>query len=164
MSSLFGSNVDDQRFALCLLQLLTRADAPQPSIYFVHDGVPIPKARARFSKTGPAYTPKRTSDAEKDLAWVLKANVPQRPMVGPVALVAMFYLPTQHRCDGDNLLKLLKDSGNRAGIWHDDSQVTAHAVVVGLDAARPRTVIAMAPAVSGLHRLPPKPKGQRSDR
>ena len=68
--------------------------------------------------------------AEKDLVWSLRAYVTQRPMVGPLALVAMFYVIDQRRADADNFLKLLKDAGNRAGIWHDDSQVIACASMV----------------------------------
>jgi Holliday junction resolvase RusA-like endonuclease len=157
MASLFMTATDDQRFALVVLQLITRSTVMQPSICFVHEGLPIPKGRPRFAG-GHAYTPARTAKAERDLAWTLKAHVKERPMVGPLALVAIFYVPDQRRSDADNLLKLLKDAGNAAGIWHDDSQVIACTARVDLDTERPRTVIAIAPAVSELHRLPPKPK------
>lgn len=163
MPSLFMLRPDDQHYALTVLQLLTRAQTPQPSFYFVHDGEPIPKARARFSKNGgPTYTPPRTVKAEKDLAWVLKSHVTPRPLVGPLALVAIFYRSDQRVLDADNLLKLLKDSGNRAGIWHDDSQIVACAALLDLDANHPRTVVAIAPAMSGLKRMPPKPETKGS--
>lgn len=163
MAALFMTPIDDQRFALVLLQLLTRAQEPQPSIYIVHDGVPVPKARARFSKAGPTYTPKRTVQAETDLAWTLRLRVEPRPLVGPLALVALFYVPDQRRMDGDNLLKLVKDAGNRAEIWHDDSQITACSALVDLDARRPRTIVAIAPAMSQLTRMPTT-KTKRSQR
>jgi Holliday junction resolvase RusA-like endonuclease len=156
MATLFQHAIDDQRFALVVLQMLTRATSPQPAVCVVHEGIPVPKGRPRFTKDGGAFTPARTKTAEQDLAWTLKAHVRQRPMVGPLAMVAMFYVPDQRRADADNFLKLLKDAGNVAGIWHDDSQVVACAVTVSLDAARPRTVVALAPAVSELKRMPSK--------
>lgn len=158
MPSLFMTAADEQRFVLVTLQMITRATEPQPAVYLVHDGVPISKGRPRFTKAGVTFTPARTKTAERDLAWVLRSAVQERPMVGPLALVALFYLPDQRPTDGDNLLKLVKDAGNRAEIWHDDSQVTACAAIVDLDKARPRTVIALAPAMSELRRMPPKPK------
>jgi Holliday junction resolvase RusA-like endonuclease len=157
MANLFATTTDERRYALTILAMLTRSPEPPAAIYIVHSGVPIPKGRPRFSKH--AYTPKRTVDAEQDLAWTLKFAIRER-MVGPLALVALFYVPDQRRQDCDNLLKLLKDAGNQAGIWHDDSQVIACTARVDLDAANPRTVIAIAPAMSDLRRMPPKPKAK----
>lgn len=139
----------DQAFALALLeQLTTSAQAP---VYFVHEGVPVPKARARFGQRR-VFTPGKTIAAERDLAWTFAQYVRERPWTGGVALVALFYLPDRRRVDGDNLLKLVKDAGTKAGIWGDDSQVVAHAVTVGLDVIRPRTVVALARTASDLRR------------
>lgn len=163
MATLFQHAIDDQRFALVVLQMLTRADSPQPAVCVVHEGIPVPKGRPRFGKNGHVFTPEKTAKAEDDLAWTLKAHVRQRPMVGPLAMVAMFYVPDQRLVDGDNLLKLVKDAGNKAGVWHDDSQIVACAATVALDPARPRTVVAIAPAVSELHRMPSKRARERAN-
>jgi hypothetical protein len=80
MASLFTTTTDDQRFALTVLQLLTRATEPQPSVYLVHDGAPVVKGRPRFTKKGPTFTPKRTVKAEKDLAWAASTA---RPVLAP---------------------------------------------------------------------------------
>ncbi len=158
---LFATAHDERHYALTILAMLTRATEPPAAIYIVHHGIPIPKGRARFLKTGASYTPKRTVTAEEGLAWTLKFAVRDRPLVGPLAMVVLFYLPDQRRQDADNLLKLVKDAGNRAGIWHDDSQVVACSARVDLDPANPRTVIAIAPAMSDLRRMPPKLKAKR---
>lgn len=143
--------MDDKHYALVVLQLLTRAATPQPASYCVHLGEPVPKARARVTRRG-TFTPKRTVKSECDLAWVLQAHIVRRPLAGPLALVALFYRSDQRICDADNLLKLVKDAGNRAQIWHDDSQIVACAALVDVDTDNPRTVIALAPAVSGMKR------------
>lgn len=148
----------DRLFALQAVRLMARDTDPHEVFCFVHAGMPVPKARARHGKNGHVYTPSSVTKAERDLAYVWQSAVVQRPLAGPLALVALFYLADQRRCDGDNLLKLVMDSATKAGVWHDDSQVTAHAVLVDLDANRPRTVIALAPAMSGLRRMPPKEK------
>lgn len=161
MASLFMTPADEQRFVLVTLQLLTRATSPQPSVYLVHPGPPVPKGRPRFTRKGIAYTPAKTAAAETDLAWALKSKIRHRPMEGPVAIVAVFYVADQRRSDVDNFMKLVYDAGNKAGIWHDDSQVTACAAIVDLDKARPRTIIALAPAMSKLTRMPSKKQREK---
>lgn len=151
---LFDQAHDDRAFACTLLWQIARTQGM--AICFVHAGQPVPKARARHGKNGHVFTPATVTKAERDLAWVFQSAVSRRPMVGPVALVTLFFLGDQRRVDGDNLLKLVMDSATKAQVWHDDSQVTAHAVLVDVDCDRPRTVIALAPAMSGLRRMPPK--------
>lgn len=153
---LFEQGHDDRAFALSVLRTIARGSAPSTPVCFTHEGVPVPKARARHGKNGHVYTPDSVTKAERDLAWVWQAAVVRRPWSGPVALVALFFLKDQRRTDGDNLLKLVMDAATKGQVWHDDSQVTAHAVLVDLDAGRPRTVIALGPTVSGLRRMPRK--------
>jgi Holliday junction resolvase RusA-like endonuclease len=114
------------------------------------DGSPVSKARARFTKRGGVYHPSENRDAEQRTAWHLKRLCPQ-PMTGNVALSCMFFRPNRQRVDADNLLKHVCDAANGV-LWLDDSQVTAIAAVVELDAQRPRSVITFARAESTLKR------------
>jgi Holliday junction resolvase RusA-like endonuclease len=141
-----------------LLDVLVGTDRAPAAIYFEHAGVPVPKERARRASrsrtgfeqiTGAApkgrfYTPRKTKNAEQDLAWVMRQHVPMT-LHGPIALVVVFFLPDRRKVDGDNLVKLVKDAGNTAKIWLDDSQVCDLVVRKRVDAAHPRTLIALAP-------------------
>lgn len=110
---------------------------------FVHEGPPVSKSRARWSrKQQRFYTPQATKDAEIDLAWRFKAAARGEVLEGPVAILALFYRPNHQRIDADNLMKLVMDSATGAGIWLDDSQVTAQASYIEMDIERPRTVVA----------------------
>lgn len=143
----------DQDFALRLVRMLARDPDPQLAIVTTFIGAPIPKGRPRHTRQGITYTPKRTVQAERHLSVWLQVAVGVRPMVGPLALAVVFFQADHRRNDADNLLKLVMDSATKAGVWQDDSQVVAHAALVDLDAERPRTVIAIAPARTGLRRL-----------
>ena len=95
-----------------------------------YDGEPARKARPRFNtKTGRAFTPRETKDAEERVAQYAKAqNVGEdMPLDGPVAITVSFW--TTHtgerpigRIDCDNALKLVMDALNSI-CWHDDFQV-----------------------------------------
>lgn len=110
-------------------------------------GVPTVKARPRFSGRG-TYAADR--DAERDTAYRLK-QVVRQPHTGNVALACIFYRPDRRRVDADNMLKHVCDAANGV-LWLDDSQCTATAAVVELDAANPRTVVAVARHTSTLTR------------
>lgn len=115
----------------------------------VLDGDPMSKARARFSRRGGAYTPASVREAEG--RWVRQlSSIPR--FTGNVALAAMFIRSNRQRIDVDNMLKLVADACTAAAVWDDDSQVTAMAGFVELDAAHPRTVLGLAPHVSSLQR------------
>ena len=145
----------DSSAALDYLRGLLREYDTEKIVYFVHEGDPVSKARARFSfKTKRAYTPGRTQTAQEALAWRFRAAVKDAQWVGNIALVAVFYRSNHQRIDADNLMKLVMDAGTQSGIWKDDCQVTHQLSVVELDAARPRTVVALSPVASTLNRNP----------
>jgi Holliday junction resolvase RusA-like endonuclease len=120
---------------------------------FVHAGAPHSKARPRWSpKNGRTYTPTETAQAERSLAKRFERSFQGRVLEGNVAIAAVFYRPNHQRIDADNLMKLVLDAGTKAGAWLDDSQITAQACVVEVDAANPRTVIAIGPTASTMNR------------
>lgn len=110
-------------------------------------GEPLSKARPRVTSRG-TYTPAHVRIAESVLAAALSG---QR-WESNVAVAVLFYRSTFQRVDIDNMLKLVLDAGTKARIWRDDSQVTALAGVLELDAVRPRTIIATAHHQSTLGR------------
>ena len=120
--------------------------------YIVHEGPPISKSRARYSRiTGRHYTPSGTRISQEALAWRFK-SIHLPPMGGCAALVAIFYRPNFQRIDADNLMKLVMDAATMANVWKDDCYVTAQASFMELDVERPRTVVAICPTVSSLDR------------
>lgn len=127
--------------------------APPWWVCFTHEGNPERKERARRGLTRGGhvvmYTPKRTAAAEDALALRMRYELKRRnvelPMQGPIALVLIFYRSDRRKVDEDNLRKLVMDAGNRAAIWHDDSQVNAGAQLIEYDRENPRTLIALAP-------------------
>lgn len=128
---------------------------PDRLIAFSHPGAPSSKARARMMKAGYMFTPKKTMDAQRDLAnHFASLRVGEPPMVENVAIVAIFYRPNLQRIDGDNLMKLVMDAATQAAIWRDDCQVTAHAALVEFDPIAPRTLVALCPYISSLVRAP----------
>jgi Holliday junction resolvase RusA-like endonuclease len=122
-------------------------------VSFVHPGPPQSKARPRWSpKNGRTYTPTETARAERSLAKRFERSFQGRTLEGNVAIAAVFYRPNHQRIDADNLMKLVLDSATKAGVWLDDSQVTAQASVVEVDADAPRTLIALGPTASTMNR------------
>jgi len=131
---------------------------------FEHPGQPIPKGRARaFVQTKGRgagklgfYSPKDTKDEERALGERFRYELGRKgvrvPIDGNLALVAIFYRSDVREVDEDNLRKLVLDAATRAGVWHDDSQVTGGAVQVELDRERPRTLIALCPHDSSMIR------------
>jgi len=111
-------------------------------------GVPVAKARHRTVRCGPGV---RTYDPKADEAttakWVLKAQVHEAPLNGPLHVVVEFYFSSPKKGkriyhvtkpDLDNCIKFILDVGNGI-IWADDKQI------VGLSAIKsygdPRTEI-----------------------
>lgn len=152
----FDSPASDRDFALRLVRMIARDPEPQPVWCVLYPGEPIPKGRPRHTKGGHTYTPTRTVKAERDLAVAFQEVIHRRPLVGPLAIVTLFFVSTHRRTDADNLGKLVLDAATKAGVWEDDSQVVAHAALLECDPNHPRTVIALTSARSGLRREPRK--------
>lgn len=152
-SSLAG----DYDRVVALLQQIAGADA-RPVLAFHHDGVPVPKERARWSpRNQRMYTPDMTRDAEQALAWRFRAAFGrQQPLQDTVAIVTLFFVDsrTKRGSDGDNLQKVVLDALTKARAWVDDDQVKASTWLVELDERHPRTVIALCPYVCALMRAP----------
>lgn len=92
---------------------------------------PVAKARARVTALG-NYTPKKTKDAEKLIAWSLRDKYKDKPHSGPVSVKMEFYFrrpkarkkAINHVCKPDltNLAKTVEDAANKI-LWDDDSQI-----------------------------------------
>ena len=102
-----------------------------PEINFFIEMQPVPKARARVTRTGHAYTPKRTLDAEKFIRIFAERFAPREKITGPIVLMLQFCMKQQKknqsglyhikRPDLDNLTKTVMDA--LSDFWHDDAQV-----------------------------------------
>jgi Holliday junction resolvase RusA-like endonuclease len=107
-------------------------------------GDPIPKGRPRFTRSGHAYTPARTRNAEKAIAVLalqaMRKHGSKQPSCGPVALSISFYV--RRDADIDNLVKLVSDALNRIA-YNDDRQVMALQAARYSKASVPRTEIAV---------------------
>ena len=115
-------------------------------------GDPLPWQRARLSRTGHHFKDARSRGAAAAVAKALLTIGPRPLALTNLALVLVFYRSDRTAMDLDNLEKLVMDAGTRAGVWLDDRQITAKASKLELDAARPRTLIAIAPTTSTLDR------------
>jgi len=97
---------------------------------------PVPKGRPRFTKSGIAYTPSKTREAEKLIAWEIRKQYKGEPSDKPISISMTFYMPTPKarkdivgephikRPDLDNCCKLATDACNGI-LWLDDSQIWA---------------------------------------
>ena len=104
---------------------------------------PVGKGRPRFTRSGHTYTPKKTKDAEREIADMWKAGYPNVRFEKGVPLMlcvkACFPIPPSwgkqkviaamkgelwptKRPDGDNVLKLVADALNGVA-YEDDSQI-----------------------------------------
>jgi len=111
------------------------------TIRFEISGVPVPKGRPRFTKTGIAYTPAKTRSAEEAFALLATPYKPSELITDPIMLSLYFYMPipqsaskkkqkdmagfaVKHvgRPDLDNLQKMILDSLEGV-FWHNDSQI-----------------------------------------
>jgi Holliday junction resolvase RusA-like endonuclease len=101
---------------------------------------PVPKARPRLGRNNHTFTPKSTSDAEKQIASVAKCYL-ARPFSVPVLIIVDFIyaapkswprkkllllgsslIPRDGRPDIDNLYKLVADALNGIA-YEDDAQI-----------------------------------------
>lgn len=124
---------------------------------FVIPGKAKPKERPRFTKTGIAFTPKRTVDAERNVVAIAAPLFPV-PFDGTVALeiivvwpmpagwskrkrAEMIGQPVSRRPDNDNCLKSVSDALN--GVAYADDQQVADSRVVKVWGAHARTMVAV---------------------
>lgn len=97
---------------------------------------PVAKGRPRFTRTGRAYTPKKTREASKFMVQQLVELKSESIEKGvPLGVYMRFYCKRPKKLgkgdavlkltkpDVDNYIKLVLDACNDALIWHDDSQV-----------------------------------------
>ena len=108
-------------------------------ISFFVAGDPVGKARARVTRHG-TYTPKKTVDAERGIAWAGKKALAGQPRIeGPVKLMVTARFPYPQswpkkrrdaafwhmtKPDWDNLGKIVSDALNGV-LWKDDCQVAS---------------------------------------
>ena len=99
---------------------------------------PVAKQRPRMTKTGRAYTPAKTRQAEKTAAELIKQQFDQAPYSQDLFVIVEAYHKRPQRLnskrtppgpvykrtrpDADNILKLYADAGNEI-LWEDDNQI-----------------------------------------
>ena len=94
-------------------------------------GEPVPKARPRVTRTGHAYTPQKTKDAEARIVLAWRKKFKTAKTIAPIKVEVSFYLKRpkgrvpeipQKRPDVDNLAKTVLDALNGVA-YEDDKQV-----------------------------------------
>lgn len=91
----------------------------------------VPKGRPRMTRSGHAFTPKKTRDFERALQEELRFKYRGVPVQGPVRLVVHFtFKPPKKPArsypsigDLDNTIKAVSDAANQI-LYQDDSQIT----------------------------------------
>ena len=120
---------------------------------FTVPGHPIGKARPRHTKGGHTYTPKKTRDYEKAVAFAAKGAMafstvagdgdPSRhytlvwPMDATYRVSIHAYCKNGVRSDCDNILKAALD-GMQGVVYDNDKSVTRAEVTVATDRENPR--------------------------
>jgi Endodeoxyribonuclease RusA len=160
---------DEERIERLLYAIATTVVDARPTIVTLY-GAPRAWQRPRLHQ-GRYLTDKAVRALVKDWIRVWEDRLPLegRPVgFANLALVCLFYLPTRHIVDADNLTKLVMDAATKAHVWEDDSQVTTQLTIVdyapaGASAAlaQPRTVVGLVPIVSSLDRTVPLERRRR---
>lgn len=99
-------------------------DEKDVAVRLTVDGQPFSKGRARFTKAGHAYTPKKTRSHENMLKLLMRSALPtdEPDDKSRFGLRCLFYRSTRQRIDCDNLIKAVSDAATGA-VWKDDAQV-----------------------------------------
>ena len=107
---------------------------------FTVPGPPVPKERPRRGPHGNFYTPKRTKDAEAQIAMIARSKSVR--FAGNNVRVELEFFCRQWRGDGDNCEKLILDALQKADVITNDKQVHECRWRVYLDPAiEERTVV-----------------------
>ena len=125
---------------------------------FVVDGEPIAKGRARSTRSGHHYTPKKTQEAEAHVRYIAQSTIGLSGYVVekdvPLAMSCCFMLtkpksgPNSKRADGegctkkpdlDNLVKLVKDALN--GVAYDDDSAIVKLTAEKQWSSHPCTIV-----------------------
>jgi Holliday junction resolvase RusA-like endonuclease len=98
----------------------------------------------------PPYKTPEQEAQERAVGLMLRTRGYPRPLENWVAVVMLFFRPTKHRVDVDNLAKLVMDAANGIA-YADDSQVRAIVAEMEIDKDDPRTVVVVAPHLANYH-------------
>ncbi len=131
-----GTRSDDHQRVGELLEAI----APSHSMYVLSiDREPLTKITFSTVVRGRTLTHAASLDERRELAERFRRVTPFK---SNVAVVCLFYRRHGQRVDVDNLLKQVLDAATDAGVWSDDSQVTAVIGLLEKDRNFPRTVVA----------------------
>jgi Holliday junction resolvase RusA-like endonuclease len=115
---------------------------PRLIVQFTVEGVPIPKARARYSpRNHQWYTPEETVNQQNRVlqaCWLASPRL--RPRPGRFKVDLVFYLPGGHHADWDNLAKGVCDALNHV-CWDDDRAIADAHVHLEYWQEHPRTEV-----------------------
>ena len=136
------------------------------AISFVVPGPPVPKGRARSTKSGRHYTPQKTVDAENAIgAWARQAmnRARQQPMDCPLSLSFLACIPIPSswsakkrkdalecgvlplgRPDVDNFAKALADGMNGI-VYKDDARIVHMGDCLKIYSDNPRLCVRVSP-------------------
>lgn len=107
-------------------------------------GVPVIQQRPRKGKWGNFYDPSKKERDRLSLALSYARIEAKMPVIEvPLHLYVYFY-GTGGRCDLDNLIKALSDSGNGI-LWKDDRQIIQIHAFMFREDKNPRTEIEVVP-------------------
>lgn len=128
------------------------------TVEFTIPGAPQGKERPRFTKNGYAYTPAKTRDYEKMVAWAYHAEAHGTVFDGPISasIVAVFPIPHSWskkkretaaggcllpmvKPDLDNIAKIVLDSLN--GIAYKDDAAITDLTVIKRYGTRPCVIV-----------------------
>lgn len=105
---------------------------------FEVEGVPVPKARPRVTRSGHAYTPAETKAYEELIGYAIREHYQGPPLTSEVALTLTVRVPKKRGrpADFDNYAKIFCDAANGL-LWKDDSQVVEAHVYVRRNSEEP---------------------------
>lgn len=103
-------------------------------IYFAIPMNPVAKGRPRFTRSGHAFTPAKTRDAEKEFRLLSSKFKPKKPLAGPIHVeIAFAFKPPKKpkhptypvvKPDLENCSKLICDAMNQV-FYLDDAQIVS---------------------------------------